>query len=336
MKIDARPFFPTLLLICVFAVATLSSCIHDDTEDCPLIIDFNYSYNIKNANAFELEASRVKVWLFGTDGKFISQYIDEGSHIDNAYRMEIPHLPPGEYTLVAWARSCAQTHEYATCLFPELTPGISTVEDLHARFRRQAEDISDVEFNALLNGTQQVTFSNTGPVYCTINLMKVTNKVRVLLMPVGSEGVSAEKYDFLIQDDNGWLNCSGNKYASDAITYKPYYAETLFPPESRANDGSLQSVAVASLHTSRFFYGDSPRFSVVDRESGEEKFVLENLTWYLSLLATLEHSDRWDAQEYLDREDYYDITIYVDGDTFMKNKIVIKDWVISIDDDIEL
>lgn len=336
MKKETGLFFSIALLYGLFSMALFTSCIHDDDKDCPVSLSFNYSYNIKNANAFELEVSKVSVWLFDEGGKFIVQYIDEGSHIDNGYQMNLPDLQAGNYTLVAWARGCSKTDEYANCDFPVLTAGVSTLDDLNPRFKRKENNLSDAEFNPLLAGSCQLNFSNIAPVHCTVDMMKITNKVRILLMPVGSAGISAEKYDFRIEAENGWLNYEGDKYVQDFIGYQPYYTETLYPPGSRTDEGNVKSVAIASINTSRLFHVENARFSVTDRESGEEKFVLENLTWYLSLLATLEHSDRWGAQEYLDREDYYDITIYVDGETFMKNKIVIKDWVISIDDDIEL
>lgn len=339
MKRQPIHFVLRMMLAGAFVAALLSSCIHDDHEDCPLTINFDYSHNIKNANAFEMEASKVSVWLFGEDGKFILQHIEEGSHVDNSYRMTLPELQSGEYTLVAWARGNAQTDEYANCDFPQLTPGVSTVADLNPRFKKKAGDVSDTELNPLLVGCHKLIFSNTAPIHCTLSMMKCTNKVRILLMPTGVKGVKVDKYDFLIEDENGWLNHQGDKYQADAINYKPYYTATLTPPgDTRSEGEGAQSIAVASINTSRFFYADKPRLAVVDKESGEEKFELKNLTWYLALLATLEHNDRWGEQEYLDREDYFDIMIYVDvdGDKFMKNKIVIKDWVISIDDDISL
>lgn len=52
----------------------------------------------------------------------------------------------------------------------------------------------------------------------------------------------------------------------------------------------------------------------------------------LSLQGIGEHRTEWSNQEYLDRQDYYNLNFFVQGNVFMMSKIVVNGWVISLND----
>lgn len=90
---------------------------------------------------------------------------------------------------------------------------------------------------------------------------------------------------------------------------------------------------VAELNTSRLMTDAEPRLIISDAETGEEVMNL-NLTWFLSLQAIGEHRAEWSDQEYLDRQDEYALTFFIDVDnnTWMKSHIVVNGWVVSLEE----
>lgn len=343
------------LLLCALLSSLLSSCIKDDMKDCGgLEVQFRYTYNMKGGNAFGNETSHVRVYIFDDAGRFVSQHWEEGNHILNSFRMHLPSLPAGEYTLVAWARSTTETGEYANLEFPDLQPG-TTLDDLTARVRRDNENSCRNRLNSLLNGTLKITVTGR-PQTEIIDMLKCTNTIRVILMPYSAgQLLNAEDYEFRIEGKNGWLSYDASPYKEDALTYRPYYKETLNAPVESAissahvkglpgtkagtNAGgaitkagnAIDNAVVAELNTSRLFYENNPRFIIRDRKNNQEVMNL-NLTWFLSLQAIGEHEARWSNQEYLDRQDEYAMTFFIDGTTWLQTRIIVNGWVLSLED----
>ena len=93
----------------------------------------------------------------------------------------------------------------------------------------------------------------------------------------------------------------------------------------------MARAVVADLNTSRLLGDASPRLIITDKKKGKVLLNL-NLTWFLSLQGIGEHRAEWSDQEYLDRQDYYNLTFFVQGDVFMTGKIVVNGWVVSLND----
>ena len=61
-------------LVCISAIAltSLSSCMKDDITGCPtakLSLKFDYTYNVKEADAFSAEVKNLNVYVFDKNGK---------------------------------------------------------------------------------------------------------------------------------------------------------------------------------------------------------------------------------------------------------------------------
>ena len=90
---------------------------------------------------------------------------------------------------------------------------------------------------------------------------------------------------------------------------------------------------MTELNTSRLIYDDEPRLIIRDTRGGQEMLNI-NLTWLLSLKAIGEHRADWSDQEYLDRQDEYAMTFFIDADngTWMQNRILVNGWVLSLEE----
>lgn len=310
-------------------LAAMSSCVYDDQSDCTLDLRFRYVYNMQTADGFCHEADEVTVYIFDSEKHLVSRHSAPVSG-ESDFTMHLPLPSPGKYTFVAWAKSNNLTDkgsdfemsEEASCQNPEM---------LHARLRR-TDGKADSRLNSLLNGTLEAEVSGSDR-HLTIDMMKCTNAIRVILMPSRADRhLSSEDYDIHIEGRNGWLAYDASTYRNDHVDYYPYqqYLEQ-DANRSEQTTTEINHAVVADLNTSRILDGSNPRLVVRNSRLNREVLNID-LAWFLSLQSIGEHKDEWSAQEYLDRQDEYAMTFFIDGSTWMTTRIVINGWVLSLED----
>ena len=309
-------------------VLVLTSCMKDDVTDCDVKIRFSYTYNMKNANAFSEEVTEVGIWIFDEEQRMVDHYSAQKQYWNNEDCLSIPHLHKGNYTFVAMARSGDADGEFSDYEISKLSEGMP-LDSLWAKLQRSERGNNACRLNAFLIGTQEVAITGQAQ-HLTISMMKCTNTLRVLLMPVDEgENLTDDQLDFSIEGKNGWLTYDGSTYREDRLIYRPYYQATL--RENGGTRGTVRQVVVAELSTSRILYEQEPRLIVRHKESGVEIMNI-NLAWLLSLQAIGEHQAEWSSQEYLDRQDEYALTFIVSGQTWLQSRIIVNGWVLSLSD----
>ena len=362
-------------LVCFSAIAltTMSSCIKEDMDDCPpaiskVALQFDYTYNVKQADAFAAEVKNINVYAFDENGKFFDSYIESREKFETGHTMEITGLKDGKYTFVCLARdrqgmSRAEDDEMEFS-FASLTPGVSTIDDLTERMGKDnGEEIkNDKEFAALYTAKTQVDFQrlnqngNEGTVVTsTLSLMKCTKTYRIVLLPYENDQADfkPENFDVRIEGSAAWLDHNGEKVKNEGITYLPYNMER------RANyDGALTEVneepvdqaLIYDLSSSRMFERQSDRRSVRDGDKSkyDDKRIIitdlrdkdhpielfnHSLPWFLALCGE-KVNQNWDDQEYLDREDHYVLMFYVSDkrDYNMITKVNVNGWNVNLKD----
>ena len=137
-----RRYFSFLLLAC-FAV----SCnVYEDFEGCPsgFSVQFVYTYNMMNVDAFAEEVNNVTLFIFDENGLFVKKQYEEGEALKKeGYRMLVD-LEPGTYQLVTWA---GMNEKYFEC--PDLVPGESVIEDLKVKTVRLDDQTEREKMDAL-------------------------------------------------------------------------------------------------------------------------------------------------------------------------------------------
>ena len=144
-----------------------------------------------------------------------------------------------------------------------------------------------------------------------ISLAKNTNKLRIVLQDTDGNSMDAKNFTFRITANNGYMDYDNQLLADPAITYLPYYQKSVDIAVGDSLNGKPTNryVAVAEMNTMRLMAGENYR--LVIRHKDWEKDVLNvNLNNYLLLTQMEGHNIS--AQEYLDRQDEYVITAYVD------------------------
>ena len=362
-------------LVCFSAIAltTMSSCIKEDMDDCPpaiskVALQFDYTYNVKQADAFAAEVKNINVYAFDENGKFFDSYIESREKFETGHTMEITGLKDGKYTFVCLARdrqvmSRAEDDEMEFS-FASLTPGVSTIDDLTVRMGKDnGEEIkNDKEFAALYTAKTQVDFQrlnqkgNEGTVVTsTLSLMKCTKTYRIVLLPYENDQADfkPENFDVRIEGSAAWLDHNGEKVKDEGITYLPYNMErraNYDGAHTEVNEEPVDQALIYDLSSSRMFERqndrrvvrdgdknnyDDKRIIITDLRDKDHPIELFNhsLPWFLALCGE-KVNQNWDDQEYLDREDHYVLMFYVSDkrDYNMITKVNVNGWNVNIKD----
>lgn len=362
-------------LVCFSAIAltTMSSCIKEDMDDCPpaiskVALQFDYTYNVKQADAFAAEVKNINVYAFDENGKFFDSYIESREKFETGHTMEITGLKDGKYTFVCLARdrqvmSRAEDDEMEFS-FASLTPGVSTIDDLTERMGKDnGEEIkNDKEFAALYTAKTQVDFQrlnqkgNEGTVVTsTLSLMKCTKTYRIVLLPYENDQADfkPENFDVRIEGSAAWLDHKGEKMKNERITYLPYNMErraNYDGAHTEVNEEPVDQALIYDLSSSRMFERQSDRRVVRDGDKSiyDDKRIIitdlrdkdhpielfnHSLPWFLALCGE-KVNQNWDDQEYLDREDHYVLMFYVSDkrDYNMITKVNVNGWNVNIKD----
>lgn len=362
-------------LVCFSAIAltTMSSCIKEDMDDCPpaiskVALQFDYTYNVKQADAFAAEVKNINVYAFDENGKFFDSYIESREKFETGHTMEITGLKDGKYTFVCLARdrqvmSRAEDDEMEFS-FASLTPGVSTIDDLTERMGKDnGEGIkNDKEFAALYTAKTQVDFQrlnqngNEGTVVTsTLSLMKCTKTYRIVLLPYENDQADfkPENFDVRIEGSAAWLDHNGEKVKNEGITYLPYNMErraNYDGAHTEVNEEPVDQALIYDLSSSRMFERQNDRRAVRngDKNNYDDKRIIitdlrdkdhpielfnHSLPWFLALCGE-KVNQNWDDQEYLDREDHYVLMFYVSDkrDYNMITKVNVNGWNVNIKD----
>lgn len=362
-------------LVCFSAIAltTMSSCIKEDMDDCPpaiskVALQFDYTYNVKQADAFAAEVKNINVYAFDENGKFFDSYIESREKFETGHTMEITGLKDGKYTFVCLARdrqvmSRAEDDEMEFS-FASLTPGVSTIDDLTVRMGKDnSEEIkNDKEFAALYTAKTQVDFQrlnqngNEGTVVTsTLSLMKCTKTYRIVLLPYENDQADfkPENFDVRIEGSAAWLDHNGEKVKNEGITYLPYNMErraNYDGAHTEVNEEPVDQALIYDLSSSRMFERQSDRRAVRDGDKSkyDDKRIIitdlrdknnpielfnHSLPWFLALCGE-KVNQNWDDQEYLDREDHYVLMFYVSDkrDYNMITKVNVNGWNVNLKD----
>ena len=342
VKTFARQFSFGLMMAMTLgsAVVSCDSILDEDDVDCSVEyrVKFKYDYNMKYADAFSREVSSVALYAFDDNGKLVYQKTEAGDALAaDGYSMVVD-MEPGDYHLITWAG----LSDEASFSVPLITQGVSSLEELQCKMDRiysRAADGSAVvssKLSSLWHGEvtkQSFTRAATQQVV-TVPLVKNTNTIRVILQQMDGVTVDVDKFEFTITDDNGLMNYDNKLLEDETLTYYPYYRTQGGTDMGTRADGEEEdsniSVAIAQITVGRLVVENNPRLTITNKETGEPVLSIP-LVKYL-LLTEAEGHDMTN-QEYLDRQDEYNMTFFLDESMkWIQTSIIINDWVVRFND----
>ena len=334
-----------LMLATLLIALSFSSCkdsfIYEGEGDCNVYynISFKYDYNMKFADAFAKEVNSVALFVFDTNNTLVKSVIVDDESVKNA-NFSIPlELPAGRYELLAWA-GLKNTNSFK--LLADAKVGVTKRQELQVKMNRKAvngEAVVDEDLSALFHGMMSLDFpANPGTYNATMSLMKNTNSIRIMLQQM-SDGIVAEQFRYEITADNGLLDWNNDVIADGMLTYEPWCVLTgtadVAPDygTSSVTRADEVSVAVAEFTVNRMIDGQSPILTIYNVE--DDTKVLSIPVADYALLVKGNYNAQMPNQEYLDRQDEYNMTFFLDenGD-WLSASIIVNSWRVVLNNDI--
>lgn len=324
-----------------FITGGCDSLIYDETDcvDSANLIQLRYDHNMKFADAFDNEVDQVSLLLFDSGtGKLVKRMDVEEENLTENNEISL-NVDPGEYEVLVWAGRHSESFDIA-----DGEIGSSTIEEFHCRMRREEGGNINDDLARLYHGSAHLSApyaSPSDPYKSTVYLKKDTNTIRVVLQHLSGDRVNCDDFDFTITDSNGWLNHDNTLREDEMLTYHPWYLysgavdinanpedapgtkATPLPgtPRTRTSLGA----ALAEFTTGRLIWGESPTLSVTDRSTGDTVLRI-NVNDYAMLVKGFYHQEMGE-QEYLDRQDEYNMTFFLDeSNRWISTVIIINDW----------
>lgn len=343
-----------LLAVTVFCWA-LSSCdsvIYDDEGDCEVTyrVAFRYDRNMKWADAFANEVKSVHLYAFDKGGTLVWQNSERGEALAaDGYAMTLD-LPAGDYHLLAWCGLDNDGKRAESFSVPEAQVGKTRLEELRCRLHREhdaAGACCEERLYPLFHGMLDVTLPNMtdeGGVYtCTVPLTKDTNHVRIILQHLSGKEVDPNDFTFRIEEENGLMDHDNRLLSDETVTYRPYSTSSGTAglgiddyPQMGGSQAAPQStkaivsvsVAIADLAIPRLME-DRRTWLTINTTDGDLSARIPLRDYALMLMDGYDRE--MTPQEYLDRQDEYALTFFLDESRiWIGTSIIINSWKVVL------
>ena len=335
-RIPGLKFWTMLLLF----GASLGSCnvLTEEEQDCAVYVRFKYDMNMKLADAFQNAVNSVTLYAFDKNGVLAFQKTEEGDLLkQDGYRMRldgISHSDKAEYDFITWAGE----PDNESFIIPLLTVGKSTKDDLYCQLKRAEGGIVNDDLEALFHG--QANDLNFGRAATSkmddvvVPLVKNTNNIRIVLQHLSGKPVDVENFNFTVTDENGLMKYDNSLMEDEVLTYQAWRTDDgkagLGDQVENVEGVTEINVAIAELTVARLMTTERPILTITNAEG--KKVLSIPLVDYALLVKGYYNRDMSD-QEYLDRQDEYALTFFLDeADEWIASTIIINSWKVVLRD----
>lgn len=323
-------------LATAFALTSCNGFIYEDQGDCDphYKARFRFERNMKETDAFASQVKAVTLYLVDNEtGKIVWQKAESGENVrSDGYLMDLP-VDPGKYHLVAWCGEGVgpDFHVNVTDNHQDLNCHL-----VHNSFSRGDDGAYHVDrhLNDLYHGRlmEQHFPNEEGTHVYTVDLTKNTNEVNIVLQQLSGGPIDASKFSIYITDANHVLDWKNdiNVAESESIVYHPHTVNGgVAGIETPDNQVTPLSALVAEMTVSRLVVGQENYICVVNNETGEIVFKVPLIQY--ALLVKGYEGRKYSDQEYLDRQDKYDMVFFLDeGYRWIDSYIYINSWKIVL------
>lgn len=334
------------------AMTSCDSVLGYPDEDCSIEyrVKFKYDYNMDGVDKFAANVKTVALYAFDDNGKLAYFKTEEGEMLaDGNYSMKLD-INDQQHHLIVWAGLDDQSFAV-----PVLTPGLSDIKDLTVKMLRKNNSnsratseegmyIVEDSLSSLWHG--EVEKSNFTRVWKekiqTVSLIKNTNLIHISVAQVGNDKtrtattrtIDKNTLSCTLYDQNGFMNYNNSLLEDNLLTYRPYEVK-----EGEVTTRAFTPIATeypavtADLSVGRLVEENTPRINIKNNLTGEALINNGNLMGYIKQTWEEHYKSKMGFQEYLDREDEFYITFFVDEKmALIKTVIQINEWIIQIND----
>lgn len=321
-----------------FFILGFASCesIYDKEVDCDpyYYIKFVYDMNMDYANAFHTKVNSVELFVFSKDtGELVWQNSESGEvFAQEGYRMRV-YIQPGDYDFVAWC-GLENNEDHFT-----IPADIAKKEDLSCTMAREYDDdgtpFQNKNLYSLFHGRLEATLEDLpGDHVYEMPLIKDTNNINFSLQEVNGNPIDPADYEIKMTAKNGAMAFDNSLSDDQDILFKPYrqVSGAAFM-QGRADDDASdgKNVVLAEIATSRLIANHNPMIEVRDVKNNWTIYSVPLVKWALMLKS--EQYSRMGNQEYLDREDEFNVVLYFNSQKYLAISVMINGWHMVINDD---
>ncbi len=319
----------------------LSSCdsvIYDDLPPCGVDLRFTYTYNMLYANAFPSKVDCLSVLIYDSDGNLVATRsgIPRDSLADENWRMrilpdpthEFDRLQAGTYTVKAYGGMDGSETSF------HFTGSNSTATGYNVEMNlRNIDADPGVNLHPLYFGESTFEIKPSSDDVLnhtyTVDMMRDTHNIRVLLQHVSGEPVDYRDFNFSITGaDNAVFDASNAIIPNRPFTIYPWTVGNTVPPTL-----DTPQLAFAEFSTSRLDPASKMRLLITPAgslASSSSPTISIPLIPYLLLLKSDVYQSMG-AQEYLDRETDWSVIFFLDSsNNWVSTHIIVNDWVVRL------
>lgn len=337
LKHKAKNFISVLLMSILALFTNSCDSLHEDLQPCPqgLRLRFIYEYNMLFANAFMSQVHCLTLLVYDENGNYMDTVTvtDRELLADENWRM-ILDLPAGDYTLIAYGGMACPD---ASFVF-DPTPGTG-VEMSQVEVTMKPEFITSPENNPmhdLFYGMLKVTVPENGTDYtdATVEMMKDTNNLRIILQHLDNTPVKVDDFNFEVIADNTKFNYENDVIPTEMTIFRPWI--TGQEPIGAEIVGDhvqdvVSEIAYAEISLSRLMLNGGSRLEITLASDGDSVVSIP-LAIYLQYLKSQRYASMG-PQEFLDRESEWTLFFFLDKkNRWVKTQIIINGWVVRIND----
>ena len=298
------------------ATASLSSCIYDDQSECPSV-KISYTYNMKYADAAPHEVDNVKLYAYDSDHNLVyTKEVGSEELKNREYTLNMAGFPESAAEIITWGFGTERNADSYTF----------------------GDSQKETNLTCLINSNSGAVTSDLTPLFYAknpasvvrehgvIDLMKDTNVVRIILQNQTGEPLSPDDFVFEITAANCSMNYDNSLADSQTLTYSPWnvYTGSAGMNSNDASDATI-SVVAAEFTVGRLVDGQRNVVTVYRKSTGDKVFSIPLNDF--ALLVKGSYNSSMSNQEYLDRQDEWNMTFFLtSGGKWIASSIIINSW----------
>lgn len=311
-----------MMLVAVLYCSACGNSIFDEEGDCAphYFIRFVYDMNMLRTDAFAAQVRSVDLYVFDAEtGEYVTHLSDKGEALASGnYRMPL-NLTPGKYEFVAWCGLADNGDDFT------VAQTIGRPDDLICTMARSSDEkatYSSRNLHALFHGMLAAELPDKeGEHTVTVKLTKDTNNINLSLQHTAGP-LDPDRFEVTMTDENGLMAHDNSLLPDEMIEYRPWSLRN-----GNVDVGKEAGFLIAELSTARLMADHASRISIVDKENGKTVFSIPIVQWAL-MLRSANHANMGE-QEYLDREDEYNLMVFLaddDEEGWMAMSVIINGW----------
>lgn len=310
-----------LVWLTALSMTSCDGVIYDEEGDCEVVyqVKFRYDMNMKFADAFSHEVKSVKLFAFDTNtNQLVWQSPEKVVDTEN-FTMEMD-VPSGSYKLLAW---CGLMNGNSFTLQDDFSC------KLNRNYDAEGKAYVDEDLAPLYHGMLECNLPDTPGIHTfTLSLTKNTNVVRVLLQHLSGQPMDKDQFSFRIVDTNGWMDRNNALLPDERMIYRAWSTEKVSAGTEGRTITEVSGI-LSELTVARLMKGQNPQL-VITRKDIEKEVVRIPLI-DMALLIKGNYNRHMDDQEYLDRQDEYNMTFFLDeSGNWMDAYIYINSWKVVL------